>query len=61
MLVLEIFALICTAIALFFFSITLVEIHFEKKEDARRAQQKAFAEQVRAWLEDPHNESLRWW
>ena len=61
MFALEIFALICTTIALIFFSLTLVEIHFEKKEDARRAQQKAFAEQVRAWCEDPHNESLRWW
>ena len=61
MFALEIFALISTAIALFFFTLTLVEIHFEKKEDARRAEQKAFAEQVRAWWEDPHNESLRWW
>ena len=61
MFALEIFALISTAIALFFFSLTLVEIHFEKKEDARRAQRKAFAEQVHAWWEDPHNESLRWW
>ena len=61
MLALEIFALICTTIALIFFFLTLVEIHFEKKEDARRAQRKAFAEQVRAWWENPHDASLRWW
>ncbi len=61
MFALEIFALICTIIALFFFTLTLVEIHFEKKEEARRAEQKAFAEQVRAWCENPHNASLKWW
>lgn len=61
MMMIEIIALVGTAIALFFFTLTLVEIHFEKKEDARRAEQKAFAEQVRAWCENPHDASLRWW
>lgn len=61
MLALEIFALICTTIAVIFTALTIVEIHFEKKEEARRAKQKAFAEQVRAWCENPHDASLRWW
>jgi len=61
MLVIEIIALVGTSISLFFFSLTLVDMHFEKKEEARRAAQQAFAEQVRAWWEDPHNASLKWW
>lgn len=61
MFALEIFALISTAIALFFFTLTLVEIHFEKKEDLRRAEREAFAKQVKAWAENPHDASLRWW
>jgi hypothetical protein len=61
MLMIETIVVVGTAIAMFFFTLAMVESYFEKKEDARRAQQKAFAKQVRAWCENPHDASLRWW
>lgn len=57
----EIFAIIGTSIAILIFALIAVEDFFAKKEEEERAKREAFAKQVRAWWENPHDSSLRWW
>ena len=56
-----IIGIVSALVTLIFTGLIIVDVIFEKKEDAIKAERERFAKQVKAWAENPHDASLRWW